>query len=196
MDAKGKPSVNDIKKQFNKEKKTLYPWMSETNKDANQQPFTNLQRTFSRFFKHQVKFPKFHKRGRKDSFYISNDKFDIEGLKFWVPKLGWVKGAEQLRFKGKITSATIRRKADYWFVVISVETEQAFTTCENQAVVGVDLGIKTLAALSDGKIIESVNPLHTRLSKLQLLQRWASRKVKRSSIVIRLTKEWQRSTMR
>jgi putative transposase len=179
--ANEKPSILAIKKQFNKEKKTLYPWMPETNKDANQQPFTNLQRAFSRFFKKQGQFPKFHKRGRKDSFYISNDKFDIDGPKFWVPKLGWVKGAEALRFKGKISSATIRRKADYWFVVISVETDQAFTTCENQAVVGVDLGIKTLATLSDGKKIESVNPLRTRLGRLKLLQRWASRKVKGSS---------------
>jgi putative transposase len=48
-------------------------------------------------------------------------------------------------------------------------------------VVGVDLGIKTLATLSDGKIIESLNPLRSRLRKLRLLQRWASRKVKGSS---------------
>jgi putative transposase len=175
-----KPKILDIKKKFNQEKKTIYPWMSETNKDANQQPFANLQSAFSRFFKHQNKYPTFKKKGIKDSFYISNDKFDIEEKKFWIPKLGWVKGSESLRFKGKITSATVRRKANYWFVVVSVETENIHTTCENQAVVGVDLGIKTLATLSDGKVIESVNPLRRRLVKLKLLQRWASRKVKGS----------------
>ena len=176
-----KPKILEIKKKFNQEKKTLFPWMSETNKDANQQPFTNLQSAFGRFFKHQNKYPVFKKKGVKDSFYISNDKFKANEEKFWIPKLGWIKGAEYLRFPGKIMSAVIRRKANYWFVVISVETNKAFTTCENQAVVGVDLGIKTLATLSDGKIIESVNPLRRRLNKLKLLQRWASRKIKGSS---------------
>jgi putative transposase len=181
LDAGNKPKVFDIKKQFNQYKKTLYPWMSETNKDANQQPFTNLQNAFSRFFKKQAKFPVFKKKGIKDSFYISNDKFYVEDKQFWIPKLGWVKGAEFLRFNGKITSATVKRKANYWFVVVSVETKNTRTTCENQAVVGVDLGIKTLATLSDGKVIESVHSLRRRLGRLKLLQRWLSRKVKGSS---------------
>ena len=176
-----KPKILDIKKKFNQEKKTLYPWMSETNKDANQQPFANLQSAFSRFFKHQNKYPTFKKKGIKDSFYISNDKFEIEENKFWIPKLGWVKGSESLRFAGKIMSAVVRRKADYWFVVISVETNKTFSTCENQAVVGVDLGIKTLATLSDGKVIEAVKPLRSKLERLKRLQRWASRKIKGSS---------------
>ena len=175
------PKILDIKKKFNREKKTLYPWMSETSKDANQQPFTNLQSAFTRFFKHQNRYPIFKKKGIKDSFYISNDLFKIKENEFWITRLGWVKGAESLRFAGKIMSAVIRRKADYWFVVISVETDKTFMTCENQAVVGVDLGVKTLATLSDGKVIESVNPLRHRLSKLKLLQRWASRKIKGSS---------------
>jgi len=177
----GKPKISDIKKKFNQEKKTLYPWMYETNKDANQQPFVNLQSAFSRFFKRRSGYPKFKKKGIKDSFYISNDKFDTKDKKFKIPKLGWVKGAEKLRFHGKILSATVRRKANYWFVVVSVETDKAFTTCENQAVVGVDLGIKTLATLSDGKVIEAVSPLRARLRQLKRLQRWSSRKVKGSS---------------
>jgi putative transposase len=176
-----KPNVLEIKKKFNIEKKILFPWMSETNKDASQQPFTNLQTAFIRFFKHQSKYPVYKKRGRKDSFYISNDRFIVEKNKFRVPKLGWVKGAESLRFKGKIMSAVIRRKADYWFVVVSVQAEIEPTTCENQAVVGVDLGIKTLAVLSDGKAIEAVKPLRVNLQKLKLFQRWASRKVLGSS---------------
>ena len=181
LDVGSKPKVFEIKKQFNQDKKTLYPWMSETNKDANQQPFANLQSAFNRFFKKQGKFPVFKKKGVKDSFYISNDKFGIEGKKFRIPKLGWVRGAEELRFKGKINSAVVRRKANYWFVVISVETENTHTACDNQTVVGVDLGIKTLATLSDGKIIEAVKPLRRRLQKLKLLQRFVSRKVKGSS---------------
>ena len=176
-----KPNIPEIKKQFNQEKKTFFPWMYETNKDANQRPFTNLQSAFERFFKKQGRYPKFKKKGLKDSFYISNDKFKVNDNKFWIPKLGWVKGAEKLRFEGKINSANIKRKASYWFIVISVITEIESKICENQTVVGVDLGVKTLATLSDGKILESLNPLRSKLSRLRLLQRRASRKVKGSS---------------
>lgn len=176
-----KPKILEIKKQFNQEKKTLYPWMAETNKDANQQPFANLQTAFTKYFKKQGRYPRFKKKGVKDSFYISNDKFGIDDNKFWIPKLGWVNGAESLRFSGKINSATIKRKANYWFIVISVITEIKPKTCENQTVVGVDLGLKILATLSDGKIIESQKPLRSKLNRLKILQRWASRKVKGSS---------------
>jgi len=176
-----KPNILNIKKKFNQEKKTLYPWMKETNKDANQQPFANLQDAFSRFFKHQSRYPKYKKKGIKDSFYISNDKFDLEGKKFWIPKLGWVTGTEELRFSGKISSVTVRRKANYWFVVISVQTDKTFTTCDNQAVVGVDLGIKTLATFSNGELVESIAPLRARIQRLKRLQRWASRKILGSS---------------
>ena len=181
LDNKGKPKILEIKKQFNKDKKALFPWMSETNKDANQQPFTNLQTAFNNFFKKRACFPRFKKRGIDDSFYISNDRFSVDKNKYKVPKLGWVKGAEELRFHGKITSATIKRRANYWFVVVSFLTEKTFMTCENQEVVGVDLGIKTLATLSNGLKIDSKNPLRRKLQKLKHLQRKLSRKVKGSS---------------
>jgi putative transposase len=177
----GKPNINEIKKQFNKIKGEIYPWIYESPKDANQQPFTNLKTAFTKFFKHQSKYPKFKKKGIRDSFYISNDKLKVESNKFWVPNLGWVKGAEPVRFKGKILSATIKRKANFWFIVVSIETDQTFTVCENQAAVGVDLGIKVLATFSDGICFESLKPLKVQLGKLRRLQRWSSRKVLGSS---------------
>ena len=180
LDSGNKPDILEIKKQFNKDKKMLFPWMSETNKDANQQPFTNLQSAFTKFFKKTSKFPRFKKKGIKDSFYISNDKFDIDNNNFWIPKLGWVKGSESLRFEGKVLSATVKRKANYWFVVISVLTEKTFMTYDNQDVIGVDLGIKTLATLSNGEQWVSSNPLRRKMQRLKFLQRRLSRKIKGS----------------
>jgi putative transposase len=181
LDAKQKTNIFEIKKKFNQEKKTLFPWMYDVGKDANQQPFTNLQNAFNRFFKKTSKFPTFKKKGRKDSFYISNDQFSMKENKFRLPKVGWVRGAEKLRFSGKIISAVINRKSNYWFISIKVETEVNPPTRENQAVVGVDIGIKTLATLSDGKVINSISPLRKRLDRLKVLQRRVSRKVKGSS---------------
>ena len=56
---------------------------------------------------------------------------------------------ESLRFVGKIKSAVVSRTADRWFVSLTVEIEHTPPNRENQAVVGVDLGIKALATLSD-----------------------------------------------
>ena len=181
LDAKGKPNVFEIKKLFNVEKKTLFPWMSETNKDANQQPFAHLKTAFNRFFKKLGKFPRFKKKGVRDSFHITNDKFDLDGMQYRIPKLGWVKGAEKLRFPGKIMSATVKRKAGYWFVVVSVETNKAFIACDNQEAVGVDLGVKMLATLSNGVQFQPARSLRNRLGKLALLQRRLCRRVKGSS---------------
>ena len=72
----------ELKKIWNKEKPE---WIYESPKDANQQPFSNLNKAFQSFFKKKSKFPKFKKKGNNDSFYVSNDKFKIEGNKIRLP---------------------------------------------------------------------------------------------------------------
>ncbi|MFI0434623.1 MAG: hypothetical protein ACH350_02695 [Parachlamydiaceae bacterium] len=56
-----------------------------------------------------------------------------------------------------MTGATISRSGNYWFISVSVETSQLPKPCENQALVGIDLGVKTLATLSNGQIIPIFN---------------------------------------
>lgn len=79
LDAKLKPNVFEIKKQFNKIKEAEFPWIKESPKDANQQPFANLKAALTRFFKKTAIFPKFKRKGEHDSFYIANDKFEVSG---------------------------------------------------------------------------------------------------------------------
>ena len=89
---------------------------------------------------------------------------------------------ESLRFDGKVKSAVVSRTADRWFVSLSVEIECIPPIRENQAVVGVDLGIKALATLSDDTPpIENPKALGQRLQKLKRLSRSLSRKVKGSA---------------
>jgi transposase len=106
-----KPSALALKKKFNTIKNEQFPWISEVLRDANSQPFSNLGRAFVNFFNGTGKYPAFKKRGVNDSFYIANDKFRLEGKKIRIPKLGWVRMREHLRFSGKILSATISRMA-------------------------------------------------------------------------------------
>jgi putative transposase len=65
-----------------------------------------------------------------------NDHIKLDGKKIHIPKLGWVKMREALRFYGKLISATIFRTADKWFASLNVTLDQAPIVCENQACIG------------------------------------------------------------
>jgi putative transposase len=175
-----KPSGQSLKKQFNSIRHVDFPWSGEVLRDATSQPFTNLQSAFGSFFKKKSRFPRFKKKGIHDSFYVANDRFETIGLKIRIPKLGWVRMCEALRFEGKILSAVVSRTANRWFVSISVEIPDCAITFENQEVVGVDLGIKTLATLSNGEKFEAPKPLARSLDRLRRLNRQLSRKQKGS----------------
>jgi len=109
--------------------------MLEVPKTAPQQAIKDLGQAFQHFFR-RVKqggkpgYPRFKKRGIHDSFRADNgppakgqDAVAVDGRRVRVPKLGWVRMREPLRFQGQIKSLVISRKADRWFAAIAVETE-------------------------------------------------------------------------
>ena len=200
-----KPKEYELRKKFNEIKGEQYPFVKEITKCAVQQSIKDVGVSFVRFFKKTSNYPQFHKKGKHDSFYMDNVSFKVVGRKIHIPKLGWVKMRENLRFYGKIMSATVSRIADSWFVSIQVDVPfeslpVAKKLCsENQAVinkgiasyayatkeakvVGIDLGIKTMATLSyadkiEPSKIDAPKPLKrlASLSKLKRLQRKLSR---------------------
>jgi putative transposase len=98
-----------------------------------------------------------------------------------VPRLGWVKCFENLRFTGKINNVVISKRAGNYYASINLVTEDVPSICENQTVVGVDLGIKTLATLSNGVTFENPKAYKHALKTLKRLQRSLSRKIKGSN---------------
>ena len=69
-----------LKKYFNTIKREQFPWVYESPRDANAQPFANLDKAYKRFFGGDAKYPKFKKKGKcRDAFYVANDKFRVEG---------------------------------------------------------------------------------------------------------------------
>jgi putative transposase len=171
-----KPNALELKKQFNAIKAEAYPWTYEVTKYASQQPFIHLQSAFGRFFRQQSQYPRFKKKGVRDSFYIGGDQLQLKGKRILIPKLGWVRMRESLRFSGKIHSATVSKTAEYWYVSVSVELDEAPEPCESQEGIGVDLGINRLATLSNGETVEGPKPLKTALKKLRRYSRRLSRK--------------------
>jgi putative transposase len=175
-----KPTAQALKTQWNTLKHEAYPWVAEVHKDANQQPFAHLATVFHKFFRHEAGYPTFKKKGQHDSFYISNDKCQIRGKRLRLPTLGWVRMREALRFTGKVMAVTVSRIAQRWYASISVQVETAPAVCENQATVGVDLGVLRLATFSTGETVEGPKPLRRLRTKLQRCSRQLSRKVKGS----------------
>lgn len=177
-----KPTALGLKKQFNAVKGELFPWVYDSPRDANAQPFANLGRAYARFFDKEARKPRFKKKGKcKDAFYVANDKLRIGGKTVTLARIGKVRMREALRFEGKIACATVSRTADRWFISITVETDLPVRPCENQArTLGVDLGVKRLATLSDGTFIEGPKPLHRTLKRVKRLGRALSRKTKGS----------------
>lgn len=179
-EAGGKPSECSLRRQLNSVKHSEFPWMLDVSKCAVQNAIKNLGSAFQNFFAGRANYPKFRKKGRRDSFKIDNDKFRIDGSRIRIPKLGWVRMREALRFSGKLISCTISRRADKWFASIVVDTEPVLKPAENQGAVGIDLGLTTFATLSNGQKIAAPKPLAKLLPKLKRLSRAFSRKQKGS----------------
>lgn len=183
-----KPSEAALRRKLNAVKALDYPWMAEVTKCAPQQAIKNLGAAFKRFFQRKAKLPRFKKKGRHDAFRADNGPADkdshaviVEGKAVTIPRIGKVKMKEALRFSGRILSVIVSRVAHKWFASFCVEIEHVVPIRENQAAVGVDLGLKCLATLSDGTTFENPKALRRNLSQLKRLQRSMSRKQKGSA---------------
>ena len=180
-EAKLKPSGFGICNKIPELKKTN-SWLTEVSNSSLQRAVQNLAASYQRFFKNKAKYPQFHKKGHKDSFYLTNKDVKIQGKKLKIPKVGSVNLAQELRLKGKIMSCTISRTADQWLASISVELSELPKQIKStNKTVGLDLGIKTAVVTSDGVSFKSPKPLSKYAKKLKRQSQTLSRRVKGSN---------------
>ncbi len=176
------PSESKLRKQLNAIKRDKFPFMLDVTKCSPQLAIKQLGVAFSNFFKGKAKYPQFRKKGMRDRFSLSNDQFSVNEKRIRIPNLGWVKMREKLRFNGKIMSAKIFKRGEKWFASIAVELSQVEKLHPKTGQsIGVDLGVKHLATLSNGEKINSISPLKTQLAKLKRLNQSLSRKQKGSA---------------
>ena len=177
--------VMAIKKDFNALKGQQCPWVYEVAKDVAEGAFTNLSAALKNHFDSRngqrtgakVGFPRFKSRkDRRQSFHLNNDKFRVRGHGLYVLKLGWVNMTEALRFAGKIMGAVVSRKSGRWYVSISVELDKPKRVAFPRPCAGMDVGLKTLAVLSDGTQYENQVLLRSELTHLKCLNRRLSRR--------------------
>ena len=167
-----------LRRQLNAIKRQQYPWMLLVPKSVPQQAIKNCGAAFQRFFQKQGRYPKFKKKGVRDSARFDNGPgtFEFDGKRVRLPVIGWVKLREELRFSGKALCTTVRRVANRWFVSVPVEVDLPEPVRESQTAVGIDLGVNTAATLSSGEKLPGPKALPAHLERLQRLSRWHSRK--------------------
>jgi len=182
-EAGGKPSAYKLKKQFNAIKSGEYPWVYEVDKCAQDTGFRNLDMAFKNFFRRckggdaKKGYPRFKSRKHsKLSYRIDGCRVRLDGHWIKLPKLDKpINMTETLRFDGEVKSVTISKDGKHWYAAINVEVEPPEHE-HLQGSVGIDLGIKTLAVLSDGIQYENQRLLRSELGKLKRLNRELSRR--------------------
>src|SRR5260221_6708409 len=186
------PSAIDLHRELNALKRTAVPWMYAVSKCAPQEALRNLDHAFAHFFR-RAQLQKHGKlRGKLGYPTRKSKKRGLGGFRLTgaiavfphavqLPRLGRLRLKERsyLPADAKILSATVTEHAGHWYVSVLVEQEHVVPANRGPAV-GVDLGMKRLATLSDGA--EEPNPRHLkrRLKKIKRLHRAVSRKVKGS----------------
>ena len=171
----------------NMKKSEEYCWLKEVNSLSLQASLANLDSAYTKFFREHKGFPRFKsKKDSKQSFSIpQNTRVDFENGRIFIPKFkGGIKTKFHRTFDGIVKSSTISRTATgKYFISILVEVNEPDVPmkpiCENKAV-GIDLGIKTFAVLSDGTEIPNPKHLKQSLDKVKKLQRSLSHKNKGS----------------
>jgi putative transposase len=126
--------------------------------------------------------PNFKKKGMRDSFCLNSHAIKISGNKIKVPIFGWLKISEKYNDSFIIKGVVMSRTANDWFVSFHREVDNLkIEGIESKPSIGVDLGIKTLAILSDGVEFKNVNAFGINKRKLKLAQRKQSKNFNKDS---------------
>ena len=161
-------------------------WIKEVSSKSVKKSMEDGCVAFTRFFKGQSKFPKFKKKGKSDvkMYFVHNNPKDCrcERHRINIPTLGWVR----LKEKGYIPttkdgyvikSGTISVKAGRYYVSVLVEVPDEKISGNSNAGIGIDLGLKDFAVVSNGKNYKNIN----KSAKLKKLEKQLRREQRRLS---------------
>ena len=167
----------ELNNRFNAVKYEKFDWCKAQDQRAAVYGIIHLGDAIERWKSGQNQFPKYKKRSRRQSYTVEGEKVKVKGKRIRLPKIGWIAMFEALRFEGEIRSVTISRRAHRWFASILVETGTPNVPRDTRGlpVIGIDVGINTLATLSDGTKFENPKPLRRYERKLKRAQRKLSR---------------------
>ena len=141
-------------------------WIREVYSKAVKKSIEDGCTAFTRFFKHQSDFPKFKKKGKSDvkMYFVRNNPKDCqcERHRLKIPTLGWVRIKEKgyiptTKDGYMIRSGTVSVKAGRFYVSVLVEISDVNIGNNSNEGIGIDLGLKDLAIVSNGKTYRNIN---------------------------------------
>ncbi len=174
-----KPNSMQLSREWNQWKYENAPWWNTISSWVPISAFQDLQKAFENFFSKKTRFPRFKSKKRSRNSFRLVGSIKVNEKHVVLPRLGTlrIKGISDV--KGKILAAIVTETAGKWFV--SIRTRQEIEIPENQGPpVGVDLGIKNLAVLSDGETVEGPKALKRNQELLKRIQRKLARAQKGS----------------
>ena len=163
-----------------------YSWIKEAYSKAVTQSVNNGQTAFTRFFNHESAFPNFKKKGKSDvkMYFVKNNPKDChcERHRIKIPSLGWVRIKEKgyiptTKDGYVIKSGSVSIKADRYYVSVLVEVSDNKTINHFDEGIGIDLGLKDFAIVSNGRTYQNIN----KSAKLKKLERQLIREQRRLS---------------
>lgn len=152
-------------------------WIKEVSSKAVKKSLENANTAFMKFFRHESGYPRFKKKSREDvkMYFVKTDKKAVihcERHRIKIPTLGWTKLKEKgyiptTRSGYVIRSGTVSMQAGRYYVSVLVEVpDETREICTGEGI-GIDLGLKELAVLSDGRVYGNIN----RTSKVRSLEK-------------------------
>ncbi|MGN9171254.1 RNA-guided endonuclease InsQ/TnpB family protein [Lachnospiraceae bacterium HCP1S3_A8] len=150
-------------------------WIKEVSSKSVKRSIENGCVAFTRFFKHQSAFPNFKKKGKSDvkMYFVKNNPKDCrcERHRMNIPSLGWVrmkeKGYVPTTKDGYVMkSGHVSIKADRYYVSVLIEIPNNKTADNSNEGIGIDLGLKDFAIVSNGKTYKNINK-SAKLKKLE-----------------------------
>jgi putative transposase len=155
-------------------------WLKEADSQALQQTLKDLDRAFRNFFEGRARFPRFKSKKRDAARFRIPQRVKIADGKVCVPKVGHVRIRQSQPVTETTKSATFRRATDgKWYVSLTAEFEMpdvASAEPDPVNVVGIDLGLKDFAVLSDGERVPAPKFFRKGQRKLRKAQRVLSRR--------------------
>ena len=138
-------------------------WIKEVSSKATKKAIMNADGAFRKFFNGKAKFPKFKKKKNQTvkAYFPKNNKTDwaIERHRVKIPTLGWVRLKEYgyVPLNIKVSSGTVSQQADRYYVSILVEEENNIDNDFYLEGIGIDLGLKEFAIVSNGTTYKNIN---------------------------------------
>ena len=156
------------------------PFLKKCHSQVLQQSLKDLDRAYTNFFEKRGNVPKYKKKYRHDSIrFPQGVELDEVKQQIRLPKIGWMGYRKSRDIIGTIKNVTVSRRGEKWDVSIQTEYE-VVSSAPNPSEIGIDMGVKRFATLSNGDFVEPLNAFKQEQEKLAKLQRKLARQKKGS----------------